>query len=570
MINPISKLYDYVSGVESGEIVVCNYVKLAVQRFQNDLLAATEKGFLFDEEAAQKALDFFELLRFTKGKWKGKAFDLQPWQCFIVANIFGWKRLDDGNRRFTEVYVEICKKNGKTELAAAIGLIMLVIDEENTPEVYAAAATRDQAGICFKAAKSMARQSEYIRPELDILTYSLYCDYNEGTMSAVSHDADNTEGKHSSCVLFDEYHVHKTDDVKTSLRSGMAAREQPLFFTITTSGSNKQGPCYKYRGDCISILKGFYNRENLFTVIYTLDEGDDWEDPNMWRKANPNYGVSVRPQFLQEEYEKAKKNGREEVEFKTKHLDLWVDSDVTWLASELWAKGADPNIQIPADAVCYAAVDLGETSDFTAYSKYFPEYNFVTTRYYVPEDTAEYASRHGIDYKEWAEDEFLTLTPGCTTDYEWLKQDIYEDASNYDMRFISLDPWHSAMLKQDLENEMGTTYAAIRKEDGELVYDYHSKVQTFKQAAINMSPPTKLFEEMVMNTRLKHDGNPVSAWQLANVALHTDPIGNIRPDKKKSRDKIDGIVSKIMALGTYVKWHIGTENYANSGFTGII
>jgi phage terminase large subunit-like protein len=179
MINPIAKAYDYATGVESGEIVVGELIKDAVKRFKDDLLNAETKGFYFDEEEAQKGLDFFEMLCFTKGKWKGRPFSLEPWQCFIVANIYGWIRLDDGNRRFTEVYIEIPKKNGKTELAAGVGLLMLVLDDENTPEVYAAAATRDQANICFKAAKSMARQSEYIRHDLSINAHNLYCDYNK-------------------------------------------------------------------------------------------------------------------------------------------------------------------------------------------------------------------------------------------------------------------------------------------------------------------------------------------------------------------------------------------------------
>ncbi|SDE82933.1 Phage terminase-like protein, large subunit, contains N-terminal HTH domain [Dyadobacter soli] len=569
-INPISKAFDYVRGVESGEISLGLVAKLSVKRFQNDLERGADRGLVFDENAAQVALDFFECLCFTKGKWKGKPFSLEPWQAFIVANVFGWKDVVTGNRRFTEIYIEVPKKNGKTELAAGIGLYMLVLDEENTPEVYAAAYTRDQAGICFKAAKSMARQSEYIRNELDIFANSIYCDYNEGSMLAVSHDANNTEGKHSSCVIFDEYHVHKTDDVKTSLRSGMAAREQPIFFTITTAGANRQLPCYSYRTECIVVLEDHYERDNLFAMIFNLDEGDSWEDPEMWAKANPNYGVSVRPKFLEDEFKKAKKNGREEVEFKTKHLNMWVDSAVTWIPSETWKKLAKPDFAPEEGAVCYAGLDLGYARDIASFALYFPDYDFLAVKHYCSEHAAEYASRPAnINYLDWVKAGYLIATPGMTTNYEYIFNDIVEAASTFDFRFLGYDPFSAQMLKQKLEAELGTTYAAVQKEDGSINYDYHNKVQAFRQGFISMGPATKLFEETVLNEKLFHDGNPITAWMLGNVALATDAAGNIKPVKDKSNGKIDGIVASIMALGEYSIWHLTTDTYANSKTYGI-
>lgn len=554
MINPIAKAYDYANGVASGSIIVGDYIKLAVKRFHDDLEHAGERGFWFDEEAAQIALDFFEELRFTKGKWKGKPFSLELWQAFIIANLFGWKRVDDGNRRFTESYVEIPKKNGKTELAAGVGLYMLVLDNENTPEVYAAAYTRDQASICFKAAKSMARQSPSIREDLDLFAVSIYCDYNEGSMAPVSHDADNTEGKHSSCILFDEYHVHKTDDVKTSLRSGMAAREQPLFFTITTSGSNKQGPCYKYRDGCIAVLKGSYNRDNLFTVIYTLDEGDDWEDPAMWRKANPNYGVSVRPQFLQEEFEKAKKNGREEVEFKTKHLNLWVDADVTWIASELWEACADREFIPPRGSRYYVGIDLGKSRDISSVALYFPDHKYLMLRHYVAEEAAEYAARGGIDYKDWIDEGHLHSSPGKTTNYQTILDDIYQDASEWDVQLIGYDPRGAQMFFDDLNENFGTIYVQDIKDNGQVSWGNKPIVQSYPQDQLSFNDPTRAFEDMVTNKQIRHDGNPVTAWMLGNVVIVTDNKDSVKPHKGKSKDKIDGIIASVMALGMSSKW----------------
>lgn len=569
-INPLSKVFDYVRGVDCGEIPLGRIGRLSVERFKKDLELGADRGLVFDENAAQVALDFFECLCFTKGKWKGKPFALELWQAFIVANIFGWKDVVTGLRRFTEIYIEVAKKNGKTELAAGVALYMLVLDEENTPEVYAAAYTRDQAGICFKAAKSMARQSEFIREELEILANSLYCDYNEGSMMAVSHDANTTEGKHSSCVILDEYHVHKTDDVKTSLRSGMAAREQPIFFAITTAGANRQLPCYNYRGECIVVLEGHYERDNLFAMIFNLDEGDSWEDPKMWAKANPNYGVSVRPKFLEDEFKKAKKNGREEVEFKTKHLNIWTDSSVTWIPSETWKALAKQDFSPPEDAICYAGLDLGYARDIASFALYFPEYNFLTIKHYCSEHAAEYASRPAnINYLDWVKEGYLIATPGKTTDYEWIYNDIIEAARQYDLRFLGYDPYSAHMFKQKLESDLGTTYAATKKEDGSVTYDYHNKVRAFQQTFSALGPATKLFEEMVLNDKLQHDGNPITAWMLGNVALAKDSSGNFRPVKDKSKGKIDGIIASIMALGEYSIWHQNTDTFANSDTYGI-
>lgn len=554
-INKIDSAYEYADGVRSGRIIVNQYIKLAVDRFYRDLDKQKKSDYHFDEKAAQKALSFFELLCFTKGKWKGLPFKLEPWQAFIVANIFGWKWKTTGYRRFTEAYIAVPKKNGKTEVSAGIGLYMLTMDKEPGAEVYAAAATRDQAGICYKAAKSMAKQSKFIRKHLEILTYTIFHHDSESSMSAVSHDADNTEGKNSHCVLFDEYHVHRTDDVKTSLRSGMAAREQPLFFTITTAGANRQGPCYKYQQACIEVLNQKVERENMFAMIFGLDEGDDWEDPNMWVKANPNYNVSVRPQFLLEEYKKAKTNGREEVEFKIKHLNKWVDADVTWIPSETWNALADPEKEIEKGAIWYGGLDLGQTRDISSFAIFFPKQKHLIVKHYCAEKAAENAVRSGIDYLEWAEKGHLTLTPGRTTNYNWIKKDIFETAEAYELQFLGYDKYSAQHFKNELNEELGATYTYKIEEGGEHTSGYFPKLETISQNFEKMGPPTKLFEEMVINGDFTHDGNPVTAWMLGNCATRTDPYGRYTVSKEKSKDKIDGIVASIMAFAVWQKWH---------------
>lgn len=572
-INKIEYAYQYAEGVRNGSISVCRYIRLAVDKYFDQQSRPDELGIFWDEEDAQIVLTFFELLSFTAGRHAGKPFKLEPWQCFLLANVFGWKTWsDDGEpfRLYREVYLEIPKKNGKTELGAAVAIYMMLADGEAGAQVYTAAYTRDQAKLCFHAAQEMVKKSYAIKNEIRLLTNHMSVPETFSMMAAVSHDAKNSEGKNSHCVIYDEFHVHLTDKLKMSLESGMSARTQPVLLTPTTAGDNKQSPCYDFRKTCINILEGRSSITDTFAMIYTIDEGDDWKDEKVWHKANPNLGVSKQLQYLRNKFKKAMENGREEVDFKTKQLDVWVDAAITWIKSETWAAMSDPDFVVPEGAICYAGIDLGETNDFTTYSKFFPEYNYIVTRFYVPEAAAEYAARFGIDYKQWAAEEYMTLTPGETTDYEWLKQDIYEDASKFNMLFIGMDPWHGTQTREQLNEELGTTYAAVRREDGSLNFDYHNKVQKFRQAAVNMSPATKHFEEMCMNKVLVHDGNPISAWMLANVALHKDAVGNIRPDKSKSRDKIDGIVSKIIAIGMYLQWHQGSDNYSNSEFSGII
>lgn len=555
-INKLESAYQYADDVKSGKILVNKYIRLAVERFHRDLANQKDSEFYFDETAAQKAVSFFDLLCFTKGKWKGLPFKLEPWQAFMVANIFGWKRNSNNYRRITEAYISVPKKNGKTEVAAGIGLLMLLIDNEGGAEVYAAAATRDQAGICFKAAKSMARASRFIKKHLEIYAYSILHSESDSTMSAVSHDADNTEGKFAHCVLFDEYHVHKTDDVKTSLRSGMAAREQPLFFTITTAGANLQGPCFKYQKTCIDVLEEkVKDRENMFAMIFGLDEGDNWEDPAMWRKANPNYNVSVRPEFLKDEYKKAKTNGREEVEFKTKHLNMWVGSDVTWIPAETWKTLADPEKSIKRGSIWYGGLDLGQTRDISSFAMFFPKDMHLIVRHYCSEKAAENAVRGGIDYMEWAEKGYLTLTPGKTTNYNWIKKDIYKAAEEYELQFLGYDQYSSSHFRDELNEELGETYTYKIEDGGRQTSDYFPKLETIPQNFERMAPPTRIFEEMVINGEFTHDGNPVTAWMLGNCATRTDPNGRYTVSKKNSKDKVDGIVASIMAFCVWKKWH---------------
>lgn len=572
MMNKLETALQYPADVRDGKIEVCRYVKLAVERHYRDLENAEEKGWYFSDKAAQKALRFFDFLVLTKAVSKATVpvsqinpdgtirFQLLPWQAFMVASIYGWKIKATKKRRFTESYLEVPKKNAKSTLHSGLANLMLIYDNEPAPDIIFAAYTRDQANICFEEAVEQIKQSKELKSRVRILNNSVTIPKKRAKMISVSHDAKNTEGKNAHGAFIDEYHVHATDGVKDSVSTGQSGRPQPLLAATTTAGYNKQGPCYKHRGICIGALEGKFELDHLFALIYTIDEGDDWKDESIWYKANPSLGVTTFLPKLRTEFKMALQSGSKEVDFKTKRLNLWVDADVTWIPSEAWDKCALPNFSPPRGAICYGGIDLGQVSDMSCYALFFPEYNFLTVKHYVAAEAGKYASKAGIDYQDWIDDDYLTATPGRTTDYEYILNDIFTDADEYELCFIGIDPAGAQMFQDRLKDMLGTSWAAKKGDDGNLNWGNYSKVQSFRQGFISISPPTKLFEEMVINETLKHDGNPITGWMLGNVVLSHDAAGNIKPAKDKSQKKIDGIVAAVMAIGKFSEWHHHTTS----------
>ncbi|MCF0074471.1 terminase large subunit [Dyadobacter sp. CY261] len=566
-MNKLETALQYAEDVRDGKILVNKYIKLAIERHFRDLENAEVKGWYFSDKSAQKALMFFDFLVLTKGVTKANVpkeqinpdgsirFQLAPWQAFMIASIFGWKKIVNNKRRFTEAYIEIPKKNGKSTIASGIANLMLIADREAGPEVYFGAYTRDQAGICFDEAVAQIKDSRALKSRVTILKNTVTVASTRAKMMAVSHDADNTEGKNGHCTIIDEYHVHKSDKVKDSLSTGQSAREQPLQFVITTAGYNLQGPCYRHRGICIDMLENKHDLDHLFCLIYGIDEDDDWRDERNWVKANPTIGVTTKIEKLREEFAMALRSGSKEVDFKTKRLNLWVAAESTWIPNDTWMKGADPKFVPPRGSVCYGGIDLGRTNDVSSFALYFPAFNYLVVKHYVASEAAEYAERGGISYNDWIRDGHLISTKGKTTDYEFILDDIFEAADEWTINFIGFDPAGAQLFRDRLSDAMGTIYAPEKGDDGKIKWNHHDKVQAFKQGHQSFGPPTALLEELAIKEAIKHDGNPVTAWMLGNVVVVADHAGNIRPTKSKSKDKIDGIVASIMALGMMAKWH---------------
>lgn len=539
----IKRAETYISAVKAGNEIACLYVKQAIDRHLSDLLKAPEKGWYFDKEDARKKMKIISLLKHTKGsKFAGKAFILEPWQCFIIYVLFGWKKAN-GLRRFSTAYAEVAKKNGKTAFAAAIADILLIFDNEPQAEVYCAATKKDQAKICFKQA------ADYIEKNTDLLKISKakFVTNNVSILSSGSkmeplgRDSVGLDGINPSGAIIDEYHEWRNDDVRDSIESAAVARQQTMVFIITTAGFNKNGPCYQYRKMCLDILTGAKTQDDTFVIIFTLDEGDDWKDEQNWPKACPNYGISVEEDKMREEFTKAmNRGGQKEVSFKTKNLNLWVDAPTVWVKDEHFLACAHDTTE--ADLLgfpCFGGLDIASHVDLNAFSLYFPTtakgIPAFKTWYWIPEQ--KMVDREDrVDYRLWVDKGHMFLFPGDVLDPDQLAEDINDIMQNHNVQRMAYDPYKA----------YHGTIQWFKKNTGfdDDFYDPYS------QGLVNMSTPSLEYEGIITSHNCEMFNNPVKRWNLRNVVIKKDKNDNIQPDKAKSQDKIDGVISDIIALGT--------------------
>ncbi|HDB0091444.1 terminase TerL endonuclease subunit [Pseudomonas aeruginosa] len=531
----------YASDVVGGAIVACRYVKLACQRFLNDLDRQGDDDwpYVFDEAKADRAVKFMQLMPHTKGKWSASKSKLvfEPWQVFIEANIFGWVKKDTGKRRFREAYEEIPRKNGKSARLAARGIYLFAADGESGAEVYSGATTEKQAFEVFRPAWMMAHKLENLRNRFGIELSGNQ--KNPGPMF-VMEDMSKFEtvignpgdGASPHASLVDEYHEHDTDALVDTMQTGMGAREQPLLSIITTAGSNLGGPCYEKRRDVIRILEGQTIDETIFGIIYTIDEDDPWDDPASLIKANPNYGVSVFPDFLLAQLQQAKRSASKQNAFRTKHLNQWVGARTVWMNMLAWQRQKrDFTIADMAGCRCWMALDLASKKDVAALVMLFEKAGqfYCIPRFYAPEAAAEENEK----YQNFALEGHLVLTPGSMTDYAFIEADILDLAKQIDLQDTAFDDWQANYLITRLSN---TSIPVV----------------DFNQTVKNMSDPMKEVEARVIARTLWHDGNPVMTWMMGNVAAKIDAKENIYPRKENDNDpncKIDGPVTLIMAMG---------------------
>lgn len=553
MANPhVTSANRYARDVVAGKIPAGKYARLACERHVRDLARSRAKGYAyrFDAEAAEHACAFIELLPHTKGKWGrlGERIVLRPWQCFIIASVFGWKRRKDGLRRFRELYAEIPRKNGKSVIGAGIALYMLIGDAEFGAEVYSGATTEKQAWEVFRPAKTMIERTAGLKRAagVEVWAKSIVIPADGSRMEPVIGKPGDGSSPH--CAVIDEFHEHDTPDLIDTMQTGMGAREQPLTCIITTAGTNLGGPCYDKHGDVCRVLDGVLENDELFGIIFSIDEGDDWADPKSLRKANPNFGVSVYEDFLLGQQRAALQNPVTQNRFKTKHLNVWCSARNAWMQMNFWHLCADPQLSIDefAGDDCWLILDLASRSDICAFVQLFrrqlagQDHYYAFGRYYLPEAAIEESKVNRASYLKWAAQGHLVVTDGSEIDFDEIREDVRQYSSRFAVREVVYDPWRATQLAHQLAK------------DGATVVEYRQTVQ-------NMSPPMKEVMSAVKAGRFHHDGNPVLTWMMSNVTAREDAKENIYPRKEKSDQKIDGPVAIIMGVGRAM---LGQEVFA--------
>lgn len=497
----------------------------------------------YDKAKADRAVKFIQNLRHTKGKWDGKRFMLLPWQEQIVRDIFGIVRAD-GKRQFLTAYVEIPKKQGKSELAAAIALYLLYADGEASAEVYGAACDRNQASIVFDVAKQMVMKSPALmkRSKIAAATKRIVNYSNAGFYQVLSAETGTKHGLNVSGLVFDEIHAQPNRKLYDVLTKGSGdAREQPLFFIITTAGTDKQSICYELHTKALDIMNGRKVDSTFYPVVYGLAEGDDWNDEANWYKANPSLGHTIAIERVREAYKNALENPAEENVFKQLRLNMWTNSTVVWIPEHIYDKGNSPiDIDSLTGRDCYAGLDLASTSDITAFVLVFPprsedEKYIVLPFFWLPEDTLELRCRRDhVLYDVWERQGYIHTTEGNVIHYGFIERFIEDLGKKYHIKEIAYDRWNATQMVQNLEDEGFT-------------------MVPFGQGFKDMSPPSKELYKLLMEGSIIHGGNPVLKWMAQNVVMRQDPAGNIKPDKERSVEKIDGIVALIMGLDRCIR-----------------
>ena len=491
----------------------------------------------YDAAKADRAVRFIENLCHTKGRWAGKPFWLLPWQEQIIRDIFGIVKEDD-TRQFRTAYVEIPKKNGKSELAAAIALYLLYADNEPSAEVYGAAADRQQASIVFDVAKRMVEMTPALlkRSKIMAATKRLVNYSNVGFYQVLSAEVGTKHGLNVSGLVLDELHAQPNRSLVDVLTKGSGdARTQPLYFLITTAGTDRNSICYEYHTKAKDILEGRRIDPSFYPVIYGLDDDDDWNAEESWYKANPSLGHTITIDRVRDAHREALTNPAEENVFRQLRLDQWVGSIVAWIPEHIYDRGNLPiDLEKLRGRECYAGLDLSSTSDITAFVLVFPplhdgEKYIVVPHFWLPRETLDLRVRRDhVPYDVWERMGLFHITEGNVVDYNFVRKTINELHTVYNIKEIAADRWNATQLITDLE---GDGFTVVPMGMG------------FK----DMSPPMKELYKLILEGQFIHGGNPVLRWMAGNVVAEIDAAENIKPSKKKSTEKIDGIVAWIMA-----------------------
>ena len=501
------------------------------------------KDSVYDKELADYAVNFIECLCHTKGTWAGKPFKLLDWQEQIIRDLFGIIK-PNGYRQFNTAYVEIPKKNGKSELAAAIALLLCCGDGEQRAEIYGCAADRGQATIVFDVAADMVRMCPALEKRCKILASQkriLYLPTNS-FYQVLSAEAYSKHGFNIHGVVFDELHTQPNRKLFDVMTKGSGdARMQPLYFLITTAGTDTNSICYETHQKALDIIEGRKKDSTFYPVIYGAGNDEDWTDPKTWKKANPSLGETIGMDKVKAACDSARQNPGEENAFRQLRLNQWVKQAVRWMPMEKWDACAFPVIPEELEGrVCYGGLDLSSTTDLTSFCLVFPPEDqedryYVLPYFWLPEETLPLrVNRDHVPYDVWERQGYIQTTEGNVVHYGFIEKFIEHLGELYNIREIAFDRWGAVQMVQNLEG-MGFT------------------VVPMGQGFASMSPPTKELMKLTLEKRIAHGGHPVLRWNMDNIFIRTDPAGNIKADKAKSTEKIDGAIACIMALDRAIR-----------------
>lgn len=538
VVEGVTRLNDYVDGVLKGKIKAPRTIKLACERHKRDL---KKKTIYFDERAANAAIRAIECFKHAKNQWQGSKVVLEPWQCFWVGSLFGWKWSDNDMRRFRTAYVKIPRKNGKSFIAICIALLMLAVDREPGAEVYLGATNKEDAHkLLFEPAKFIVqlcpsfKKRFGIRPSASALTI----DKNLSSLKPVIRKP--SDGSSPHCAVVDEYHLHETSDQFEVFDTGMAARRQPLLLVTTTAGNDMSRPCYDFEIEVGKLLEGQYEDDTIFGLVFTMDEDDDWRDFENWEKVNPNLGITVDRKYLKSQHDKAKRDNSQQNKLRTKHGNEWVGSLKSWMNVLHWQRQSKPDLLEERFKHCSAHghVDLASHKDAACINLTFKDGDeyFCKQWYFVPHE-AVYGDEANPKYQQYVNSGDIIVTPGEKTDQGFIEEKIKELHKEYHVLCWSFDDYQGDYIMTRLDNE------------GFPIVNYGATVKNF-------SNPMKLVDAMTTARTLYNDGNLCTIWMMGNVVAREDEKSNIFPRKSNKNNpqcKIDGPVSIIATHGTWLQ-----------------
>jgi phage terminase large subunit-like protein len=566
----------FARGAAAGTIPCSRWVRLAAERHLRDLRTGATRGLFFDPHAGQHALDFFRFLRHSKGEWAGRPFDLAGWQQFIIWVLFGWKR-KNGGRRFRTAHISVARKNGKSTLAAGVGLYLLAADYEPGAEVYCAATKRDQARIVFEEAERMRDASPPLKKRIGKFRNNMHVAATGSKFEPLSSDEDTMDGLNVHGAIVDELQEQKSRNLWDKLDTATSARRQPLLFAICTAGYDRESLCWRQQEYCEKVLEGVLEDDSVFAFIAGIDPDDAWDDERNWPKANPNLDVSTKRDDLRQKALKAKGDPSALNSFLRLHLNRWTQTEVRWMPTDRWnaceggVSGVLPRElrrQFEEDLAgrrCFGGLDLSSKLDVTAFVLLFPPEEdaddgqpqpwVVLPWFWLPSENIEQRVREGrVPYDVWVADGFIEGTEGNVIDYERIKARVIETSKRFEIEEIGFDAWSATYLAQVLKNDEGLEMVEVG------------------QGWKSMSEPMKELKAMVWGRKLVHLGNPVLRWMASNVVAKEDrgPAENLKPMKPHADAKIDGIVALLMALNRALpSAQAGASVYEHAGITTI-